>query len=66
MLGDAPLAVRMAEALLKRGVYVIGFTYPVVPQGKARIRVQVSAGHSREELGFAADQFAAAKHELGV
>jgi glycine C-acetyltransferase len=66
MLGDAPLAVRMADILLSKGVYVIGFTYPVVPQGKARIRVQVSAGHSREELQFAVNQFAAAKSELGL
>jgi glycine C-acetyltransferase len=66
MFGDASLAVRMADALLVRGVYVIGFTYPVVPQGKARIRVQVSAGHTREELGFAVQQFAAAKAELGI
>jgi len=66
MFGDASLAVRMADALLLRGVYVIGFTYPVVPQGKARIRVQVSAGHTREELEFAVQQFAAAKTELGI
>ncbi len=66
MLGDAPLAVRMADALLAKGVYVIGFTYPVVPQGKARIRVQVSAGHSREDLEFAVEQFRAAKLELGI
>jgi glycine C-acetyltransferase len=66
MLGEAPLAVRMADALLKKGVYVIGFTYPVVPQGKARIRVQVSAGHTHEELEFAVAQFASAKSELGL
>jgi glycine C-acetyltransferase len=66
MLGDAALATRMADALLKRGIYVIGFSYPVVPQGKARIRVQVSAAHTREELEFAAEQFAAAKRELGL
>ena len=66
MLGDAALAVRMADILLSKGVYVIGFTYPVVPQGKARIRVQVSAGHTREELEFAVQQFAAAKSELGL
>lgn len=66
MLGDAALAAKMAEALLKRGVYVVGFSYPVVPQGKARIRVQVSAAHTREELTFAVEQFAAAKAELGV
>jgi glycine C-acetyltransferase len=66
MLGDAPLAVRMADSLLRKGVYVIGFTYPVVPQGKARIRVQVSAGHTHEELEFAVAQFGAAKSELGI
>ena len=61
MFGEAALASQMAEALLAKGVYVIPFTYPVVPQGKARIRVQVSAAHSREDLTFAVDQFAAAK-----
>ncbi len=61
MLGDAALAARMAEELLQRGVYVIGFSYPVVPQGKARIRVQVSAAHSRADLDFAIDAFAAVK-----
>jgi glycine C-acetyltransferase len=66
MLGDAALAARMADMLLKRGIYVIGFSYPVVPQGKARIRVQVSAAHTPEELEFAADQFAATKSELGI
>jgi glycine C-acetyltransferase len=66
MLGDAALATRMADLLLKKGVYVIGFSYPVVPQGKARIRVQVSAAHTPEELEFAAEQFAAAKRELGI
>src|SRR5579875_1174868 len=66
MLGDAALATKMADLLLKKGVYVIGFYYPVVPQGKARIRVQVSAPHTPEELEFAAEQFAAAKRELGV
>jgi len=66
MLGDAALATKMADLLLKKGVYVIGFYYPVVPQGKARIRVQVSAAHTPEELEFAAEQFAAAKRELGV
>ena len=54
----------MAEALLERGVYVVGFSYPVVPQGKARIRVQLSAAHTREELEFAVQQFAAVKGEL--
>ncbi len=60
MFGDAFLATRMADALLAKGVYVVGFSYPVVPQGKARIRVQVSAAHTREELDFAAAQFLAA------
>lgn len=66
MLGDAPLAARMAERLLEKGVYVIGFSYPVVPQGKARIRVQVSAAHSREDLEFAVEAFAAVQGELGL
>jgi glycine C-acetyltransferase len=66
MIGDAALANRLADALLKRGVYVIGFSYPVVPQGKARIRVQVSAAHTTEELEFAAKQFAVCKQELGI
>jgi glycine C-acetyltransferase len=61
MLGDAVLAAKMAEQLLARGVYVVGFSYPVVPQGKARIRVQVSAAHTREELEFAVKQFAAVR-----
>jgi glycine C-acetyltransferase len=56
----------MADALLKRGVYVIGFSYPVVPQGKARIRVQISAAHTPEELEFAAEQFAECKRNLGI
>ena len=66
MLGDARLAAQMAEKLLERGVYVIGFSYPVVPQGKARIRTQVSAAHSRDDLKFAVEQFAAVKRELGI
>jgi glycine C-acetyltransferase len=66
MLGDAALAARMADMLLKRGVYVVGFSYPVVPQGKARIRVQVSAAHTPEELAFGVEQFAATKSELGI
>jgi len=65
MFGDAFLATRMADALLKKGVYVVGFSYPVVPQGKARIRVQVSAAHTAEELDFAAAQFLAAQREIG-
>ncbi len=66
MLGDAPLAQKVAEAMLARGVYVVGFFYPVVPQGKARIRTQISAAHTREDLEFAVAQFAAVKAELGL
>jgi glycine C-acetyltransferase len=65
VLGDATLAAKMAERLLQKGVYVVAFSYPVVPQGKARIRIQVSAAHSREDLEFAAAQFAAVRAELG-
>ncbi len=65
MLGDARLATQLAEQMLKKGVYVIGFSYPVVPQGKARIRTQISAAHSREDLEFALEKFAEAKRELG-
>ena len=61
MLGDAVLAGRMAEALLDKGIYVIAFSYPVVPMGKARIRTQVSAAHSQDELARAADAFAAVR-----
>lgn len=66
MLGDAALATRFADALLDKGVYVIGFSYPVVPPGRARIRTQVSAAHTRAELAMALDAFAAVKRELGV
>jgi glycine C-acetyltransferase len=66
MLGDAVLAHRMADALLERGVYVIGFSYPVVPQGKARIRVQISAAHTEDDLYFAMEAFSAVKEELGI
>ena len=66
MLGDAKLAAQVAEAMLKLGVYVIGFSYPVVPHGKARIRTQISAAHSTDDLGFAIDCFAKVKAELGL
>ena len=66
MLGDARLAGQMAERLLAHGIYVIGFSYPVVPHGKARIRTQMSAGHGREHLDRAIDAFAAVGRELGV
>jgi glycine C-acetyltransferase len=61
MVGDAALASRMADALLERGVYVIGFSYPVVPRGEARIRVQVSAAHSRDDLDLAIAAFTEAR-----
>ncbi|MGC9944095.1 MAG: glycine C-acetyltransferase [Verrucomicrobiota bacterium] len=66
MLGDAALAAKFADAMLQKGVYVIGFSYPVVPQGRARIRTQISAAHSREELSFAIEKFAEVKKELSV
>jgi len=66
MLGDAALATRMADAMLEKGVYVIGFSYPVVPKGKARIRTQISAAHSREDLEFAIKAFCDVKQELGL
>ena len=66
MLGDAALAAKFAEAMLDKGVYVIGFSYPVVPLGKARIRTQVSAAHSREDLEFAVNCFTEVKQELGL
>jgi glycine C-acetyltransferase len=66
MLGDAALAGRMADLMLSKGVYVIGFSYPVVPHGKARIRTQMSAAHTREDLEFAISKFAEAKGELGI
>ena len=66
MLGDAALAARFAERLLERGVYVIGFSYPVVPMGKARIRTQMCAGHTIEQLDRAIDAFVAVGRELGV
>jgi glycine C-acetyltransferase len=66
ILGDAALATKTAEAMLRRGVYVIGFSFPVVPEGKARIRVQISAAHSPEDLEFAMDAFAEVKKEMGI
>lgn len=61
MLGDAVLAQKMAESLLEKGVYVIGFSYPVVPKGKARIRTQISAAHTFDDLDFAVEKFSEAK-----
>ncbi len=66
MFGDAVVASKMAESLLRKGVYVIPFSFPVVPKGKARIRTQVSAAHSREDLQFAVEKFAEAKAEVGI
>jgi glycine C-acetyltransferase len=66
MLGDASLATKMAGRLLEKGVYVVGFSYPVVPKGKARIRVQLSAAHSPSDLEFAVAQFTAVRAELSV
>jgi len=64
MLGDAPLATKMADRLLEEGVYVIGFSYPVVPEGKARIRVQLSAAHTEDDLQAAMEAFAKVRAEL--
>ncbi|HLX71803.1 MAG TPA: glycine C-acetyltransferase [Verrucomicrobiae bacterium] len=66
MLGDASLASKFADAMLKHGVYVIGFSYPVVPQGKARIRTQISAAHTHQDLQRTLDSFAKVKKELGL
>jgi glycine C-acetyltransferase len=66
MLGDAALAGRMADKLLERGIYVIGFSYPVVPQGQARIRIQLSAAHTPEQLDRALVAFTEVGRELGV
>jgi glycine C-acetyltransferase len=66
MLGDARLATAMADELLKRGIYVIGFSFPVVPKGQARIRTQMSAGLTREHLDKAIDAFTDVGRELGV
>jgi glycine C-acetyltransferase len=66
MIGDAALATRFADAMLAKGVYVIGFSYPVVPKGKARIRTQISAAHSRADLEFAIQVFTEVKEELSL
>ena len=66
MLGDAVLSQKMAERLLEKGVYVVGFYFPVVPKGKARIRTQISAAHSKEDLDFALKAFKEVKEELGI
>ena len=65
-LHDAELAARFADAMLKHGVYVVAFSFPVVPKGKARIRTQVSAALTRDDLELAIDAFAQVKKELGL
>ena len=64
MLGDAVLATKVADAMLEKGVYVVSFSYPVVPQGKARIRTQISAAHTQEDLTFAVKKFAEVRSDL--
>jgi glycine C-acetyltransferase len=66
MLGDARLAQEMAKALLDEGIYVIGFSYPVVPKGQARIRVQLSAAHTSDQIDRAIAAFATIGKRLGV
>ncbi len=66
MLGEAPLAVKLAELMLAQGVYVVAFSYPVVPQGKARIRTQMNAAHTTAQLDQVVDAFARCGRELGI
>ncbi len=66
MLGDAPAAQKMAASMLEKGVYVIGFFYPVVPQGQARVRTQISAAHTKEDLDFAVKAFCEVKNTGSV
>lgn len=66
MLGDAPLAARLAERMLAEGVYVVAFSYPVVPQGKARIRAQMNAAHSTEQVDRVVEAFGRAGRSLGI
>jgi glycine C-acetyltransferase len=66
MLGEARLAQEMAARLYERGIYVTGFFYPVVPQGQARIRTQMSAAHSAEDIDAAVSAFTDVGRELGV
>ncbi len=66
MLGDAALAGQMADKMLDKGVYVVGFSYPVVPKGKARIRAQVSAAHNEDDLSFAMAKFSEVKAGMGI
>jgi glycine C-acetyltransferase len=66
MLGDAKLAVEMAQRMLEHGIYVVGFAFPVVPKGAARIRVQLSAAHSNDDIDRAIAAFATVGKQLGV
>jgi len=66
MLGEAALATKFAERMLEKGVYVVGFSYPVVPAGKARIRTQISAAHTHDELCRALEKFGEVKRELAI
>ncbi len=66
MLGDAVLAAKFADLMLEKGVYVVGFSFPVVPKGKARIRTQISAAHTKDDLRFAIEKFKEVKQELGI
>jgi glycine C-acetyltransferase len=66
MLGDAKLAVEMAQRMLAHGIYVVGFAYPVVPKGQARIRVQLSAAHSVDDIDRAIAAFSSVGQALGV
>ena len=66
MLGDARIATDMADRLLSEGVYVIGFSYPVVPKGQARIRTQMSAAHSPEQIDQAVAAFARVGRAMGI
>ena len=66
MFGDALIASKIAARLLEKGIYVTAFSYPVVPKGEARIRVQLSATHTREELEFAVRNFREAREEIGM
>ena len=66
LLGDATLAQKMAASLLKMGIYVTGFSFPVVPKGKARIRTQMSASHSKDDINEAIEKFTIVGRELGV
>ena len=66
MLNDAVLAAAFAANMLQKGVYVVAFSFPVVAKGKARIRTQMSAAHSRDDLEFALDAFGAVKREMGI